>query len=542
MWEGNYASATGASRHLVEDQIKEELANGRYQIATSRPSIVSALGAIPKPDGASVRIIHDCSRPQGNAVNDLAVGETFRYQSIQDATDLITEGCMMAKVDLKSAYRSVKIHPDDYNVSGLAWTFKGDKSPTVMTETRLPFGSSLAPSVFNHLSQAVRRMMGKAGYLGIVAYLDDFLIIEKSKERCIEAMNYLISLLRRLGFAINYSKVEGPKQCITFLGIELDSTLLTLSLPDAKVGQLLVILQEFNSQRSVSKKDIQRLTGRLNWAAQVIYGGRPHLRRLLDRQNNLQAPNHRTRITRCMRADITWWISFLRVFNGSTPMLDARPRTPTCIDACTEGGGGFFNGAWFHVSWANWPGASARHINYKEVLALEPAAYLWAPHWRNHKVTIHSDNQAAVSMINKGSAKDPFTMASLRRVFWLSAIFNFRLTAVYYPGRYNTLADAASRLHEPGGWRRLSTLLSPTQTWNFANHYEYFRPHRRPAEERTGHRSRGLQGSILGPSNGQGLQGTLQDVPQILQQDEHSTSTSSEKGYSQVCSLSGQDT
>ena len=67
-------------------------------------------------------------------------------------------------------------------------------------------------------------------------------------------------------------------------------------------------------------------------------------------------------------------------------------------------------------------GTSDKHINFKEVLALEPV--LWAEHWRNKKVFVHSDNKVAVVIINKGSCRDTTVMASLRRVFWASAVYN----------------------------------------------------------------------------------------------------------------------
>lgn len=46
-------------------------------------------------------------------------------------------------------------------------------------------------------------------------------------------------------------------------------------------------------------------------------------------------------------------------------------------------------------------------------------------------------------------------MDSLRELFWLSAIYNFRLQAVQYPGHANLVADGVSRLHEPNGFQRL---------------------------------------------------------------------------------------
>ena len=83
-------------------------------------------------------------------------------------------------------------------------------------------------------------------------------------------------------------------------------------------------------------------------------------------------------------------------------------------------------------------------------------------------MTVYSDNTAAVSIINKGATKDPRVMDSLQNVFWLSAIFNFRLRALYYPGIRNTLADACSRLSDPGGVGQLQWALDQlpySPTW-----------------------------------------------------------------------------
>ena len=98
------------------------------------------------------------------------------------------------------------------------------------------------------------------------------------------------------------------------------------------------------------------------------------------------------------------------------------------------------------------------HIKFKEVLALEPAVRRWGHLWVNHKIIVHSDNQAVVAIINKGSCRHPLVMDSLRRIFWISAMYKFRLRAVYIPGAANTVADQISRLHEPVGYQRLQGL------------------------------------------------------------------------------------
>ena len=151
----------------------DQMNKGHYVIACKKPTVVSALAAIPKDD-TSVRIIHDGSRPAGQAVHDYSVPESVKFQTLTDACKLATPDYWCAKVDLHSAYRSVGIHPDNYCVTGLKWHFRGIKEQTYLFDTRLPFGSNKGPSHFHRLSQAVRRSMAHRGMAGVVAYIDDF--------------------------------------------------------------------------------------------------------------------------------------------------------------------------------------------------------------------------------------------------------------------------------------------------------------------------------------------------------------------------------
>ena len=272
----------------------------------------------------------------------------------------------------------------------------------------------------------------------------------------------LVRLLRTLGFSINYSKVEGPTQRLVFLDVEVNTLEYTFSLPESKTQDLLTEVERVLHLKQITKRGLQSLIGRLNWAAQLIFGGRPHLRRLIDRQNTLRGPGHKTRVTEEMRDDLRWWMMHVEFFNGSMPIAESRPTTSVCIDACNSGGGGYHSGEWYHVAWSDWPEVSAYHINYKEVLALVPAVCLWGHMWRGKRVWIHSDNQTAVSIFNRGTARDPWVMDALRNIFWASAYFNFRIKAVYYPGCQNIVADAASRLTNPGGWNNLQKALETT--------------------------------------------------------------------------------
>ncbi|KAK2158180.1 hypothetical protein LSH36_175g05066 [Paralvinella palmiformis] len=279
----------------------------------------------------------------------------------------------------------------------------------------------------------------------IIAYIDDFLIVCQSSEQALETLNTLISLLRRLGFSINYNKVEGPSTRLTFLGVILDSVQMTMELPQDKVNDLKTSLINALNKPKWTKRYIQHITGKL-----TIYGGPFFLRRLLDSMSLLKKPWHRTRLTAAMKADITWWLEYIDIFNGTVQLVDNRPTTPLFIDACPVAAGAHYEGRCIYTPWdSEWPEAKGHHNNYKEVMALEPAIAHFAPLFRNKIVYVHTDNQAAMYIINKGTCKDKLTMQSLRRVFWYSAIFNFRIQAIYLPGEANVLADAVSRSHDP---------------------------------------------------------------------------------------------
>ncbi len=453
----NHASALKESNKVLT-QIKEEVSLGNYQVTDTRPTIVSPLGAVPKPDG-SIRLIHDCSLPAGFAVNDYAIqDEKQKFQTIDSATKILTPGCFMAKIDLKSAYRSVQISPASQKVTGLKWTVGG--KTVYFYDKKLCFGASRAPAIFHRLSQAVRRMMSRKGIHGIVAYIDDFLIVTSTFEECKEAFLILVQLLRKLGFMISWKKVIDPCQRIIFLGVEIDSLCLCVRLPDAKLQAFRRELQAFRQLKRATKRQLQHLCGRLNWAAAVVRGGRVYLRNIINAINRLKHQRSRVRLGADVQGDIAWWNEFMPTFNGVSAILDKQPITCLCTDACTQGAGAVFMYDWVYVNFArDWPEVLGLHINFLEILAIVIACYRWCASWRNKRIIVLSDNQTAVSRINKGSCKDPLVMPWLRGLFWLSAKYNFHLSACFLKGHKNVVADSISRLHEPGQLATLTNML-----------------------------------------------------------------------------------
>ena len=217
------------------------------------PNIISPLGATVKPS-SDIRLIHDCSHPTGRSLNDYAAYESIHFQSLDDARQFITPGSWMSKVDLASAYCSVRIHPSNYCANGIAWTFEGDKEETILTDVRLPFGAKRSVFIFDRLLKAVVTIMRSKGLNQILNYLDDYLVIEPTRERCLLCLRVLLKLLRDLGFSISYTKLIDPCQKLTFLGIFFDSLNMTFSLPYDKMTTLQTLISDALTRHTFTKR------------------------------------------------------------------------------------------------------------------------------------------------------------------------------------------------------------------------------------------------------------------------------------------------
>ncbi|CAG2207961.1 unnamed protein product [Mytilus edulis] len=253
----NYKSALENS-DKVDLKLRSEFKLGNYILCNEieTPKLVSALGAIQKPNG-SIRLIHDASLPEVGGINYYASDTSCKYMDLKDACKIIKEGDFLAKVDLSNAYRSVKVYASNYPYTGLHWRFHGDNQDTFFYDTKLPFGAAQSPSIFQRLSSAVCRIMKSKYNFCVIAYLDDFLTTESTYDRCSAALTCLIKLLRKLGFYINWNKVEGPSQRLIFLGILIDTCKLTLSLPGDKLTEFFNLLCDFKGKHRASKKQIE---------------------------------------------------------------------------------------------------------------------------------------------------------------------------------------------------------------------------------------------------------------------------------------------
>ena len=180
-----------------------------------------------------------------------------------------------------------------------------------------------------------------------------------------------MDLLLRLGFEISPGKVVHPCQKLTFLDIQIDTVVLELSLPHEKLTETKLFVSEFLGCRRATKRQLQQLAGKLNWASRVLYGARTFLRCIIDLINSLTSSNAKPLLTQDFHFDLYWWHQFLQVFNGKRHFFEKLPVIDVQTDDCVAAVGVFFRGDWvYSLLGADFLQYMDLHINYKEAFAI----------------------------------------------------------------------------------------------------------------------------------------------------------------------------
>ena len=152
-----------------------------------------------------------------------------------------------------------------------------------------------------------------------------------------------------------------------------------MALSHNKLVELQGVVHSFSGHTNASKRQLQQLAGKLNWACRVVFGGRTFLRCILDIISSLKSPSARYKLSSDFYADIQWWCGFLKTFNGKQLFLSSTA-VEVATDACPQAAGAFFKGDWLYFNFGcETPSWSALHINHKEALAIYLAAEHWAP-------------------------------------------------------------------------------------------------------------------------------------------------------------------
>ena len=415
---------------------------------------IQPLHVVVKPD-KKPRLVIDLSRN----LNQFLKYEYFSYTTLDDAVDISFPSCWYGKLDLSNCFLSFPLHPDVQRY--FVFEFEGHLYQFI----RMPFGLSTAPLICTQLLSVVAFALHQYG-ARFSRYLDDFLFVEPTSTKLAATLQAARQVFTSFGLVVNPDKTEGPTQQITFLGIQLDSLGQTLSCTAQRVSELLSLLHPLRSQRIIRRRDCESVLGKLSFAAQVLPGARPFMRRMFDSVKRCRKRSTPVRVDPGFRADVRYWVEHLSTWNGRQQWRSARS-TPIIFatDASLKGFGFYIESIPAHVDSSTWPTrlhgntgfsgsyspiharfhSSHTEISWCELLAVFAAASTYAPYLQNQQVLFYVDNSTDVAIINRQATRSSRLATLLRSLFDLSLHYNFSIRALHRPGDDNQLADFLSR-------------------------------------------------------------------------------------------------
>ena len=416
-----------------------------------------------KPHSNNRRVIVDLSFPQGRSVNAGSAQNVYlntpfllklpTIDHVVKRVRLLGKGCKIYKIDIKRAFRHVKLDPLEYDLLGLhhnAW----------FLDTCLPFGFRHGSALFQRLSDAVRHMMHQRDF-DVINYIDDILGIELPS-RVDASFDALSALLNHLGFEISYNKLVKPATCVNCLGILVNTENFTLSIPDDKLHEIQNKCTSWCGRTRCTKRELQSLLGSLLYVSKCVRSSRFFLNRLLDVLRSVHEKDQVQLSTEAQK-DINWFSKFLTTFNGITIFDHRTIAFHIELDACLQGLGARCGNQVYALPIPL--GYMDLNIVHLEMLNILVALRVWNSTWAKSKVCIACDNEAVVHVLNSGKTRDLTLAAIARKIQLQVATWDINLQVNHIAGKDNHIADLLSHWSLMGDPQVNLNRLLPQHQW-----------------------------------------------------------------------------
>ena len=255
--------------------------------------------------------------------------------------------------------------------------------------------------------------------------------------------------------------ISPPATSCVALGILYNTETNLVSLPEDKLALLKQMLAEWKSKTVATPKELASLAGRLLWCSAVVPPGRVFLGRVLQlkRAGDSRPPSQARRpvgLDADFRLDLAWWADWTETWNGRS-FLEPLHAADLALDASSNGwdqgqpGIGafsYFNNEYFATGvpddLLDWPIADLELVAY--LLAIRAWKHLWS----GMEVSFLTDNEATRFLMQLGRTRSTRRLAIARAVVAEQVQGNFRISSDRISTTDNVLADALSRLAQPG--------------------------------------------------------------------------------------------
>ena len=252
---------------------------------------------------------------------------------------------LCAKMDICQAFRLLIINPADFDLLGIMFGGK------YYVDKCLPMGCSIYCSLFEKFATFVHWVVASKSVLETLDhYLDDFFFAGESfSQNCAKLMETFVEVCKELGVPLAEDKTIGPTTQIMFLGMEIDTFLMVVRIPQDKLERLKLMLLSIISKKRIALKEFVSVTRKMVFCSTAISSSRTFIRRLYDLIASVKngKPYYSVRLNREVKEDAMVWLEFFEKINGECYIPEKYWITNEALGLFTDNTGIFFSIPWF---------------------------------------------------------------------------------------------------------------------------------------------------------------------------------------------------
>ena len=182
---------------------------------------------------------------------------------------------------MESAFRNLRIHPDDWIFQVVAWQeFEGGPR-WWWIDLALPFGIRVGPAIFNCFGDVLEFILKRCCFdaearrllTQFLRYLDDHLLLVNGLALANTILDRMLALMNALNVPVKTSKTIRPAEVIKYTGFYWDPRKDVVTLDPERWVALYASLFDIDGRLdlgAVNAHEVRSLAGLLCWASKVI--------------------------------------------------------------------------------------------------------------------------------------------------------------------------------------------------------------------------------------------------------------------------------
>lgn len=260
-----------SEKAVIRTEIKEALYHGAlHRVQPVQGQVLSPITLNSKGDRLCINFI----------VNKFIKPKPFRETTLKDFKLDMKQGDWAVKADLKKAFWTVPVFNKHRRFLRFRW------EGVVYEFKTLPFGLASSPWSLRLVTKPIIKHLRSMG-IRAHCFVDDLIILNKSKQGAEDDLRAAVELFERLGFTVNKEKTSvAASKVFTFLGLSYNSEDMTHSAPPDKLRDVRKMARRLLAQADTTgvwtPRQMASLVGKVQFIKPTLLKGKPQVAALLD--------------------------------------------------------------------------------------------------------------------------------------------------------------------------------------------------------------------------------------------------------------------